>query len=347
MSMQLTAKTLAENLGATAKGAIDNLITGIASLNDPNAKAEDVSFLSNKKYQEMLPTTKVGTILVSKELTEEPREGQAFIVCDNVDACFIKTIHIFAPEPIKYEPGVHPSAVVDSTVKLGENVHIGANAVVEANAEIGDNTVVGANCYVGHFTKIGSDCLLYANVAIRERCVIGNRVIIHLGATIGSDGYGFIPGPTGIIKIPQVGIVQIDDDVEIGANTSIDRARFGKTWIKTGVKIDNLVMVAHNVVIGEYSMIIAQSGMAGSAELGRGVILGAQGGVNGHITIGDGVKIAATSGVVKSVPPGMVMAGTPAVPQREVMDRLTIPKRFRKLKEKVEKLEKELAELKK
>ena len=178
------------------------------------------------------------------------------------------------------------------------------------------------------------------------RCFIGNRVILHPGVVVGGDGFGFVPGPRGIIKIPQTGIVQIDDDVEIGANTTLDRARFGKTWIKTGVKIDNQVMIAHNVVVGECSLLVAQSGIAGSAELGRGVILAAKSGVNGHITLGDGVQVAGTSGVVKSLPAGAIALGTPAESQREFMTRWTLPKKVEKLSKKIEELENKLKELK-
>ena len=213
-------------------------------------------------------------------------------------------------------------------------------------AEIGDGTVIGAGCYIGHDVKIGAGSLLYPNVTIMYRCVIGRKAVIHPGVVIGGDGFGFIPTKQGLVKVPQTGIVQIDDDVEIGANTTIDRARFGKTWIKSNVKIDNQVMVAHNVVIGESSILVAQCGIAGSAELGRGVVLAAKSGVNGHITLGDGVQVAGTSGVVKSLPAGAIALGTPAESQREFMARHTLPSRFEKLSAKVEALRKEIAELK-
>ncbi|MBQ9501608.1 MAG: UDP-3-O-(3-hydroxymyristoyl)glucosamine N-acyltransferase, partial [Lentisphaeria bacterium] len=180
---------------------------------------------------------------------------------------------------------------------------------------------------------------------VMYRCIVGRKAVIHPGVVIGGDGFGFVPGPQGLVKVPQTGIVQIDDDVEIGANTTIDRARFGKTWIKSNVKIDNQVMIAHNVVIGESSILVAQCGIAGSAELGRGVILAAKSGVNGHITLGDGVQVAGTSGVVKSLPAGSIALGTPAESQREFMARYSLPSRFEKLKAKVEKLESELNKL--
>ena len=179
------------------------------------------------------------------------------------------------------------------------------------------------------------------------RCRIGNKVIIHSGVVIGADGFGFIPGPAGLVKVPQTGIVQIDDDVEIGANTTIDRARFGRTWIKSNVKIDNQVMVAHNVTVGESSILVAQCGIAGSAELGRGVVLAAKAGVNGHITLGDGVQVAGTSSVLRSMPAGAVGIGTPAETQREFMARLALPKKVQKLDARIKELEAMIAELKK
>lgn len=167
---------------------------------------------------------------------------------------------------------------------------VGANAVIEPGVEIGDGAVIGAGCYLGHQVKIGAGTILYPNVTVMYRCTIGRKCILHPGVVIGADGFGFVPGPQGLVKVPQTGIVQIDDDVELGANTTVDRARFGRTWIKSNVKVDDQVMIAHNVVIGESSILVAQTGIAGSAELGRGVVLGAKAGINGHITIGDGVQ---------------------------------------------------------
>jgi UDP-3-O-[3-hydroxymyristoyl] glucosamine N-acyltransferase len=252
----------------------------------------------------------------------------------------------FAPEPIKYAPGIHPSAVVSEKAQIMENVHIGANAVIEEGVIIGRNSIICAGVFIGHFTKIGENTLIYPNACVRERCIIGNRVIIHPNATVGSDGFGFAPGPKGIVKIPQTGIVQIDDDVEIGSNTTIDRARFGKTWLKQGVKVDNLVQIAHNVIIGEFSMLISQSGVAGSSELGRGVIVAAKGGINGHITIGDGAKVAGTSGVIKSLPAGAEAVGTPAEPPRDFMERLCLPKKVKKMSGRIDELENQILQLK-
>ncbi len=340
----LTAAKIAEMVNGKLIGSPDRTISSVSGIRD--AQSDQLSFIGNKKYQHQLESTKAGVVLVCPDLADAPAVDRSLIVCDNVDYAFAKVIAVFAEEPPKWPVGVHPSAVVSPEAKLGQGVSINANAVIEAGAEIGDGTVIGAGCYIGHDVKIGAGSLLYPNVTVMYRCVIGRKAVIHPGVVIGGDGFGFIPTKQGLVKVPQTGIVQIDDDVEIGANTTIDRARFGKTWIKSNVKIDNQVMVAHNVVIGESSILVAQCGIAGSAELGRGVILAAKSGVNGHITLGDGVQVAGTSGVVKSLPAGAIALGTPAESQREFMARHTLPSRFERLSAKVEALRKEIAELK-
>lgn len=340
----LTAAKIAEMVNGKLIGSPDRTISSVSGIRD--AQSDQLSFIGNKKYQHQLESTKAGVVLVCPDLADAPAVDRSLIVCDNVDYAFAKVIAVFAEEPPKWPVGVHPSAVISPEAKLGQGVSINANAVIEAGAEIGDGTVIGAGCYIGHDVKIGAGSLLYPNVTVMYRCVIGRKAVIHPGVVIGGDGFGFIPTKQGLVKVPQTGIVQIDDDVEIGANTTIDRARFGKTWIKSNVKIDNQVMVAHNVVIGESSILVAQCGIAGSAELGRGVILAAKSGVNGHITLGDGVQVAGTSGVVKSLPAGAIALGTPAESQREFMARHTLPSRFEKLSAKVEALRKEIAELK-
>src|SRR5262249_5468372 len=214
---------------------------------------------------------------------------------------------------IVFSPGIHPSAIVHPSVQLGERVSIQAYAVVEARARIGDDTIIGAGTYIGHKTVIGSACLIYPRVTIRERCRIGSRVIIHSGAVIGADGFGFEMVEGRQEKIQQLGIVQIDDDVEIGANTTIDRARFGRTWIQQGVKIDNLVQVAQNFVMGKRWVIAAQTGISGSTGVGEYVQRGGKVGIVGHVEIADGSMIAAQSGVSKSVPGG-TWFGYPAMP---------------------------------
>ncbi len=343
-AISITAGKIAELVKGTLKGDPERVVTGVANLKD--AVAGQATFISNKKYQKQLETCKAEVVLVCKDLADQPAENRTLIVCDNADYAFSQVIMVFAPKAPTWEVGVHPSAVVSPSAKLGQGVSVGANAVIEAGAVIGDGAVIGAGCYIGHDVTIGAGTLLYPNVTVMFRCKIGRKCVFHPGVVIGGDGFGFVPGPQGLVKVPQTGIVQIDDDVEIGANTTVDRARFDKTWIKSNVKIDNQVMIAHNVVIGESSILVAQCGIAGSSELGRGVILAAKSGVNGHITLGDGVQVAGTSGVVKSLPAGAIALGTPAESQREFMARLTLPSRFEKLQAKFEALKAEVEKLK-
>jgi len=340
-----TAAKMAEMVGGHLKGDGNVEIAGVNSLEE--AGRNDVSFLGNKKYAQQVKSTDAAAVIVGNDFNHVDAEGKTLIICGNPNAAFAKAVDFFAPPSVEFTKGIHPSAVVHESAEIAESASIGPCAVVEPGAAIGENSVVGAGSYIGHNAKIGAGTLIYPNVSIRERCVLGNRVVIHSGTTIGSDGFGFEAGPTGIVKIPQVGIVQIDDDVEIGANCAVDRARFGKTHLKMGVKLDNLVHVAHNVVVGEFTMLIGQCGIAGSAKIGRGAIVAAKAGINGHITVGDGAKIAGMSGVVKNVPTGGVVVGTPAEPQRDFMARVVLPKTVAKLKAKIAAMEKKLDELSK
>ena len=340
----LSAAAVAEMVNGKILGDENKVCTGVASVRE--ATAESVSFVGSKKYQHQLESTAAGIILINRDLEKEPLNGRTFIVCDNVDLAFARVLEFFAPEPVVYAPGIHPAAVVDPTARIGKDVHIGACAVIERGAEIGDNSVILPGAYIGVDAKIGRNCYIAPNAVVMFRCTLGDKVIVHSGVVIGADGFGFIPGPQGLVKVPQTGIVEIGNDVEIGANTTIDRARFGKTRIKDNVKIDNQVMIAHNVEIGESSILVAQCGIAGSAQIGRGVILAAKVGINGHITIGDGVQVAGTSGVHKSLPPGAIVVGTPAESQREFMARLMLPKKMEKLQAKIEALTAEIEKLK-
>lgn len=341
-----TSHELAELAGGVLKGPADITITGVGALNE--AGPDRISFLGNDKYASQVLPSKAGVVLVPEKFKDEPPAGRAFIVCRDPSAAFMKAVMLFAPPPPVFAPGVrHPSAAIDPSARVAATAHIGAHAVIEAGAVVGERTVIGALSYIGHEARVGDDSQIYPNVTIRERCLVGSRVIIHSGTTIGSDGFGYVPNLTGGLhtKIPQVGIVQIDDDVEIGANVAVDRARFGRTWIKRGVKVDNLVQIAHNVEIGELSFVIAQSGIAGSSKLGRGCVLWAQAGIAGHIEIGDGTQILAQAGVAKDVAPGSRIAGAPAVPEREWVRDLFNIHRIDKLSDQIKELKKQLADL--
>lgn len=343
MSKEYKASEIAEIVHGTVAGNPDAVVTAVNSLR--LAQANEVSFLNNAKYLKAQRESHAGVVLVPSDWKYEPPEGQTNILCEDPDKAFSKICGLFAPPPLDYPPGVHPTAFVDPSVKLAEGVYVGPNAVVMEGAEIGKNTKICACSYVGQFVKIGENTLLHPGVRVMHRCIIGNRVIIHGGAVIGADGFGYNATFRGLVKVPQNGIVRIDDDVEIGACSTIDRARFGMTWIKKGVKIDNLVFVAHNVIVGESSVLIGQSGVAGSAELGRGVVLQAKAGVNGHITMGDGSKVLGCSAAQKSTAPGDTVFGVPGESQESYLERFALPIRMKKVLARLDKLEARLAEL--
>jgi UDP-3-O-[3-hydroxymyristoyl] glucosamine N-acyltransferase len=332
-----TLKELANLAGGELVGDPALKITGAASLSE--AEQGNISFFTDRKYIGLLRKTRASAIFVRPDFAEPISAAQ--IRVSNPAKAFEQVLLKFAPEPITFAPGIHPSAVIDPRVELGKRVSIQPLAVIDAGASIGDDTVIGAGSYIGHETVIGSGCRIYPNVTIRERIRIGSRVIIHGGAVIGADGFGFEMVDGRHQKIPQLGTVQIDDDVEIGANTTVDRARYGRTWIQEGVKIDNLVQVAHNVVIGKHSVIVAQAGISGSTRVGERVTMAGQVGIAGHLEIGDGTIIAAQSGVSKSLPGG-VWFGYPAVPFDEAKRQFAWIHRLGKLFARVKEIEKKL-----
>jgi len=332
-----TLEQLANTSGGELVGDPSLQITGAASLAE--ATPGEVSFFTNRKYIGLLRKTRASAVFVPADFAESITPAQ--IRVSNPTKAFERLVLQFAPKSITFAAGVHSSAVVDPSTRLGERVSIQPHAVVEAGAAIGDDTIVGAGSYIGHETTIGSACLIYPLVTVRERSRIGSRVIIHSGAVIGADGFGFEMVDGRQQKIQQLGIVQIDDDVEIGANTTVDRARFGRTWIQEGVKIDNLVQIAHNVVIGKNSVIVAQTGISGSTRVGERVMMGGQVGIAGHLEISEGTMIAAQSGVSKSLPGG-VWFGYPAVPLPEAKQQIAWVHRLGKLLARVKEIEKKL-----
>ena len=332
--MTFTVRELAEMCDGTIAGAAEGEISGAASLAE--ATSGEITFYGNPRYLAAFRRTRASAAFVPADFEEQIVAAQIRVA--DPSKAFELVVLKFAPQPITFAAGVHPTAIIAPEVSLGEAVSIGAYAVVEAGARIGDGTRLGPNSYIGHETIIGAGCLIYPNVTIRERIRIGDRVIIHSGTVVGSDGFGFEMTAGGHKKVPQIGIVQIDNDVEIGANTTIDRARFGRTWIQEGVKIDNLVQIAHNVVIGKHSIIVAQVGIAGSVRIGSGVVIGGQAGIIGHIEIDDGTMIGAQSGVSKSLHGGTWWA-TPTVPLREAKEQIAWVRRLGKLFERVKALE--------
>ena len=335
--MTFTLQELATLSGAELIGDPKLQITGAASLGE--ATPGEISFFANRKYIGLLRKTRASAIFVPPDFAEPINAAQVRV--SNPTKAFEQVLLKFAPSAVTFAPGIHSTAIVDPSVQLGERVSIQPLAVIEAGTRIGDDTIVGAGSYIGHETVIGSACHIYPQVTIRERSKIGSRVIVHSGAVIGADGFGFEMVDGRQEKIQQLGIVQIDDDVEIGANTTIDRARFGRTWIQEGAKIDNLVQIAHNVVIGKNTVVAAQSGIAGSVQIGQRVLIGGQVGVIGHIEIGDNTAIGAQSGISKNISGGAWWA-SPAVPLAEAKQQIAWVRRLGKLVARVKDIERKL-----
>ena len=303
-------KEISRLIGGEIVGDEETLITGISGIKE--AKAGDLTFIANSKYLHLLQSTRASAVITDSEVKKAPKP---IIRTENPSLAFAKLAETLMGSGIQEHPhGISPKAVLGKRVRLGKEVAVQPYVVIEDDVVIGDRTVIYAHSYVGRQTRIGNDCLIYPNVSIRERVEIGHRVIIHSGTVIGSDGFGFATVKGVHHKIPQMGTVIVEDDVEIGANVTIDRARFEKTVIGKGTKIDNLVQIAHNVVTGSNCIIVAQSGISGSTTLGNNVVLAGQSGIVGHIMIGDNVMVGAQAGVSKSIPSNTAVWGTPAKP---------------------------------
>ena len=336
--MQITVQELAALVGGQFAFAPDLAslpIKGVAAIAE--AGEGDVTFFGNPKYLPGLRTCRATAVLVPRGFAE--KVGPIPIEVENPSLAFAALVEKFAPEPVRFPAGIHPTAIIGEGAVLGEGVSVQAYAVIEAGAQVGARTVIGSHSFIGPDAKIGEDCLLHARVTVGNRCIVGNRVILHSGVVIGSDGFGFEFVAGKHVKIPQIGIVQVDDDVEIGANTTIDRARFGRTWIGEGTKIDNLVQIAHNVVIGKHCILVAQCAISGSTRLGNYVTLAGQVGVVGHLEIGDQVTVGAQSGVSKSLPAKGVYMGSPAVPAQEWREQVAHLRRMDRLTSRVKALE--------
>ena len=339
--MQKTLGEIADFIGGEVVGNDDLVITGLSGIKE--AKEGELTFIANSKYFSFAEQTKASAIIIPLDVKVE---GKSVVRVENPSLAFSKIAAVIMEEQAHRIQGIHETALINSDVKIGTNVAVGAYAVIEKGVNIGDNTVISSGCFVGSQTTIGSDCLIYPNVTIRERISIGDRVIIHSGTVVGSDGFGFVDVKGVHEKIPQIGKVVIQDDVEIGANVAIDRARFAETFIGRGTKIDNLVQIAHNVKIGEDCLIVSQVGISGSTTIGDRVILAGQVGVAGHLTIGEGVVVASKSGVPSSIPPNTMVWGNPAKPHMQAkrvnasVQRLPLYiKMINDLKKKVEELE--------
>jgi UDP-3-O-[3-hydroxymyristoyl] glucosamine N-acyltransferase len=306
-----TLNEIAAFLGGDISGDGSIVIERIRGIEE--AGEGDLTFLANPKYRKKLETTAASAILVAP-MTVCP--GKNLLIVADPYAAMGRLLALFYPE--EEEPtGIHADAWIEAGADVSPEAVIYPGVHIRRGARVGSKAVLYPGVFIGRDAAVGEASILYPRVTIYRRCLIGRRVILHAGVVVGSDGFGFAKPGVENIKIPQVGYVQIDDDVEIGANTTIDRGTLGRTWIQRGVKIDNLVQIAHNVVIGEGSIIVAQVGVSGSAQLGKGVVIGGQAGLVGHIRIGDHVMVAARSGVHKDIPPHQIVAGTPHMPHRE------------------------------
>jgi UDP-3-O-[3-hydroxymyristoyl] glucosamine N-acyltransferase len=339
LAIALTLSELAQWVdGDIVRGELDLSLTGMAALD--TAGPHDVSFLGNEKYQHQFLETKAAAVLVPRGETRGPAKT-ALIAVESPSLAFAIVVRHFAAIQRATVPGVHPQASVDPSAVLDpEKVRVHAGAVIMAGVTVGDGSEIGPNCVIGTDAVVGCDCHIMANVTVRERCVLGNRVILQPGVVIGADGYGYEFSGGRHVKIDQIGIVEIGDDVEIGANTTIDRARFGKTLIGEGTKIDNLVQIGHNVVIGKHCLIVSLTGIAGSCHIGDYVTIAGQVGVSGHVTIGDKATLAARTGVTTHLEGGVVYSGRPAKPFRDDMKLRANLRRLPQLMERVKVLEK-------
>jgi UDP-3-O-[3-hydroxymyristoyl] glucosamine N-acyltransferase len=311
----MTVEEIASWLNGEVVGDRNVEISRVARIEE--AGAGDLTFLANPKYERHLATTRAAAVLVSKQQDLRPYTDHGsltFIKVEDPYVGFLRVLDRLTPRIDPFPEGIHPTAIVAKTATVGKNVVIGAYAVIDEGAVIGDNTKISHGCIIGREARIGADSLLYPRVTVYHQCRIGNRVTIHSGTVVGSDGFGFAPKPDGTYeKIPQLGIVVIEDDVEIGSNCTIDRATIGETVIRRGVKIDNLVQIGHNCTVGENTVIAAQTGLAGSTKIGKQVMVGGQVGFAGHMEIADRSIIMAQSGVTKSLTkPGETYFGYPA-----------------------------------
>ena len=357
MKLRDIAYLIGADVGREESGG-ETEISGVAKIEE--ATEGDITFIANPRYIRYLDSSHASAVIVNKNLRLSEEETSRFrpvlVRVDDPYLSFLKVLLVFNPPKDPLPPGIHPTAAIHPSAVIGENVRIGAHAVVAEGCHVGDGSIICHGVVLAEGAEVGRSSLLYHNVTVREGCRIGSRVIIQSGAVIGSDGFGFAPRGDGTYdKIPQLGIVVLEDDVEIGANCTVDRATMGETRIKRGTKLDNLIQVGHNVVIGEHTVIAAQTGISGSTKIGKNTMIGGQVGFTGHLSIADNTRIGAQSGVHRSIEKaGGTYFGYPALPQREafrIQGALTqLPElliTIRQLKQRIEELEGTIADLRK
>jgi UDP-3-O-[3-hydroxymyristoyl] glucosamine N-acyltransferase len=336
---------VAQAVGAELPHGADPAMQFSGANSIDQATPGQITFYNDPRYAGSLRLTKASVVLVPLDFDEALPTTVLRVA--NPSEAFELIFERFLPAPASDSVrGIHPAAVVDESVEVHPTARIEAYAVIEAGVKIGPRTSVGAQVFIGRDSRLGEDCCVHPHAVLREATVLGSRVVVHSNAVIGSEGFGFRFEKGAHRRLPHRGYVQLDDDVEVGGCTTIDRGRFGRTWIQTGTKIDNLVQIAHNVVIGPHCMIIAQTGISGSAQLGKYVTLAGQVGVVGHVRIGDQVMVAAKGGVSKDAPAGHQLMGTYGIPAKDARELVAHYRRLPKTAEKIKSLQKELQELK-
>ena len=341
--MEFTAKQIAAYVGGEIIGDENATVCTFAKIEEGVKGA--LSFLANPKYASYIYDTQSSIVLVNNDFVPERPIQATLIKTANAYESLAKLMALYESVKPK-KTGISPMASVATSATIGENVYIGPFVSIGEKVVIGDNTIIEANTSVGDSVTIGSDCILYSNVTIYHDCKVGNRCILHAGSVVGADGFGFAPGAGGYEKIPQIGIAILEDDVEIGANTCIDRATMGATIIKRGVKLDNMVQVAHNVVIDEHTVMAAQCGVAGSTKIGSWCMVGGQAGISGHIKLGNQVKVGGHSGVTNSVQDGKAVMGYPAFEHTQFARATVIFKKLPEMYREMDALKKEIESLK-
>ena len=342
--MEFSAKQIAQFVQGVIEGDENATVNTFAKIED--GKPGAISFLSNPKYTHYIYDTESSIVLVDKSVELEKPTKATLIKVDNAYECVAKLLQLYESMKPK-KTGIDSLAFISPSAKIGENVYIGAFAYIGDNVVIGDGCQIYPNVVICENAKVGNDCLFYPNVTIYHDCHVGNRVTLHAGSVVGSDGFGFAPSENGYDKIPQIGIVTIEDDVEIGANTCIDRSTMGSTYVRKGVKLDNLVQIAHNTDIGANTVMSAQVGIAGSTKVGQWCMFGGQVGIAGHITIGNKVFLGAQSGVPSSLKDNQTLIGTPPMEKLPYFKSQAIFQKLPDLYKQIQKLQKEVDEVKK
>ncbi len=334
-----TLAELAHLVGGRVVGNESVKIRGVAPIDE--AGPGDITFLADPRYHRHLKNCRAAAVIVGPGtmLGEPTGAAPGWLVVSRPYLAFAKILQLFAPVPV-YDREISPESHVDPRAVIEADVTVFPHVYVGRDARVGRGSVLYPGVFIGDEAQVGDNCVLHPHVVIRERCRVGNRVVLHAGVVIGADGFGYAGEGKDRAKIPQIGIVEIEDEVEIGANTTVDRATLGKTVIRQGTKIDNLVQIGHNVIVGEYTVIAAQAGIAGSSRIGAEVVLAGQVGVADHIEIGDRAKIGGQSGVPRSVPPGALLSGAlEATPHRQWLKVMTLLPQLPKLWERVRRLE--------